>query len=378
MKTLQNILKTNRTLFSGVFALSLVFFSAFGVANTALAATPYLSVSSNGNNTIQINVTNADPNSSINLYYNFSSSSNVYVANIGTTNSSGYFSTTLNQGSYSIPQNAYVYVTVNGQSSTAVLWPNNNNNNYGSVTLSQSSLTLGYNQSANVNIYGGNGGYYVSSNSNSSVASATVNGSTLNINTYNTLGNSNITVCSYNNNGCATLYLYVQSNYNYNQPTYFSQSNISLNVGQGMAVTVYGSGSYTISNNSNPAVVSSLINGSVLNVYGSTPGTATLNVCSTSGSGGCASLYVTVGGYYNNGYTGYNNYNTYPYGYTTYNTYTSGQVLGASTDSSVYLSQVPSTGISWNLKVVLFLIGLFSWSLFAAYIYTAKQKRVVR
>ncbi len=397
MKNLiKSILKSHKALFAAVFSLSLVFTSAFGVVDVALASTPQLNVVANSGNQIQINVTNADMNSSVNLYYNFSSSSNIFVANLGTTNSSGYFSTTLNQNSYSIPQNAYVYVIVNGQSSNTVLWPNNVNN-YGSVTLSQTNLTLGYNQSGNVTIYGGNGGYYVSSNSNLSIVSASVSGSTLNLNTYNTTGNSTLTVCSYNNTGCATLYVYVQSNSNYNQPTYFSQSSININVGQGMAVTIYGSGSYTISSNSNPTAISSLVNGSILNVYGSAPGSGTLNVCSTSGNGGCASLYVTVGNYAynnnnNNGYTGYTtytsgtSYNGYPYGYTynnnAYNNNYSnrGKVLGASTDSPsrIYLSQVPSTGISLNLKVVLFLIGLLSWSLFAAYIYMAKQKKIVR
>lgn len=365
MKTLKNILKSRKSLFSGLFALYLV----FGGANIAFAATPSLSLSNTGNNVIQLNVTNADPNASINLYYNYSSSSNVYVANLGSTNSSGYFSTSLNQNSYSIPQNAYVYVIVNGQSSATVLWPSNNS--YGNVTLSQNSLTLGYNQSANVNVYGGNNGYYVSSNSNSSVASATLSGSTLNLITYNTTGNSTITVCSYNNNGCATLYVYVQSGGN-NQPTYFSQSSVNLSVGQGQAINIYGSGSYSISSNSNPTAISSIVNGSILNVYGSAPGSGTLNVCSTGG-GGCASLYVAVGGYV------YNNNNNTISGNYNYNTYYNGRVLGSTVDaSSVYLNQVPSTGISLNLKVVLFMIGLLTWSLFAAYIFVAKKRRVVR
>lgn len=391
MKNLiKSILKSHKNLFIGVYVLSLVLFSA----GVAFASTPSLSVVNNSANMVQLTVTNADPNSSVNFYNN----QGTYLANLGTTNSSGYFSTTLNQNAYSIQGGSYVFVTVNGQNSSSVLWPNNVNN-YGNVTLSQSSLTLGYNQSASVTIYGGNGGYYISSNSNSAFVSANISGSTLNVTTYNTTGNSTLTVCSYNNNGCATLYVYVQSNSNYNQPTYFSQSNISINTGQGQAITIYGSGSYNITSNSNPTAISALVSGSILNVYGSAPGTGTLNVCSTSGSGGCASLYVTVGGYYNgynnynnyyngynNGYTGYTTYNNgsyyngYPYGYTyntaAYNTYSTGRVLGASTDSSsVYLSQVPSTGISLSLKVVLFLIGLLTWSLFAAYIFMAKQKR---
>lgn len=388
MKTLQT---NKKGLFSGFLNLILVSIFTFGFAGVALASTPNLSVSNNGNNQVQISVTNADPNSTINLYYN----SGNFVANIGTTNSSGYFSTTLNQNSYSIPQNSYVYVMVNGQNSSSVLWPYNGNN-YGNISLSQTSLTIAYNQSASVSIYGGNGSYYISSNSNSSIASASISGSTLNVSAYSSIaGNTTITVCSYNTSGCATLYVYVQSGY-YNQPTYLSPSTLSLNAGQGQAVTISGSGSYSLSTNSNPTSISALISGSVLNVYGSAPGTGTLTVCSTSGSGGCANLYVTIGGSYNynnyNGYTNYYGYNNSYYnpGYTYsnggYNTYyvqgTSDQTpyysAVSSTGSQVYLNQVPATGISFaNLKTILFTLGLIFWSMFAAYIFMAKQKRKV-
>jgi hypothetical protein len=260
-----------------------------------------------------------------------------------------------------------------------------------------------------VNVYGGNGTYYISNSSNSGIASANISGSTVNVYGYNTTGNSTFTVCSYNNSGCATLYVSVQANYNNNQPTYFSQSTVNLSVGQGQAITVYGSGSYNISSNSNPTAISALVSGNILNVYGSAPGSGTLNICSTSGSGGCSSLYVVVaGGYYNNynyngsnnyyngynnGYTGYNynngynngyNYNNTGYSYNNgynYNTTyypQNGSVLGASTDvpSQVYLSQVPATGVSaTNLKTILFTLGLIIWSLFATYIFMAKQKR---
>ncbi|MEI8062203.1 MAG: hypothetical protein WCG97_02800 [bacterium] len=410
MKTLQ---KSKNGLFSGFLALSAALIFTFGFSGTALASTPYLSISNSGNNLLQVNVTNADPNSAITLYYGQSSGSGVYAATLGTTNSSGYFSTTLNQSSYSIPQNSYVYVMVNGQSSSSVLWPynNNNGNNYGNITLSQTSLNMSFNQSASVSIYGGNGSYYVSNNSNSGIASASVSGSSVNLYAYSAYGNTTITVCSYNNSGCATLYVYVQSNANNNQPTYVSPSTINLNIGQGQAVSISGSGSYNISSNSNPTAISALISGSVVNVYGSAPGSGTLNICSTT-TGGCASLYVVVGNSYynyNNGYNGYNNtnYNNgYNNGYAYNNTYYSngynngnyntyynhqpGYVLGASTDtpyyssvsstrgsrSQVYLNQVPATGISFaSLKTILFSVGLIIWSLFAAYIFMAKQRR---
>ncbi len=300
MKNLiKGILKRHKSLFVSVYVLSLVLFSAGPV----FASTPSLGVFNNSGSLVQINVNNADANYPVNLYYNTSSSSNIYITNLGTTNSSGYFSTTLNYNSYSIPQNAYVYVIVNGQSSNQIIWPSST----------------------------------------------------------------------------------------YNQSTYLSQSNININVGQGQSIAISGSGSYSLSSNSNPTAISSIVSGSTLNVYGSAPGSGTLNVCSTSGSGGCATLYVTVGNYINSntnytGYTTYTNgasYNGYPYGYTYstagYNSYNNqGRVLGASTGSSIYLSQIPSTGISFaNLKTTLFMVGLLSWSVFAAYIFTAKKRKIL-
>jgi hypothetical protein len=43
--------------------------------------------------------------------------------------------------------------------------------------------------------------------------------------------------------------------------------------------------------------------------------------------------------------------------------------------AGVFLSQVPATGIdAANLKMILFVVGLFAWSLFAAYIISFKRK----
>lgn len=392
---MKNIKRQLGFLFSGV----LTFVAVFGFSSLAQAATPTLSVSNTGSNLVILTVTNADPNSSISLFRNQPNSSAVFVATIGTTNSSGYFSTTLNQNSYFIPQNSNVYVLVNGQASSGVMWPNYAGSQ-GNISLSQTSVTLALNQSASVNVYGGNGSYYVSSNSNSSVASATLNGSTLNIYSNSISGNTTITICSYNTNGCATLYIYVQTNYNQNIS--LSQSSLSLYVGRGQAISIYGGGSYSISSNSNPTAISSLISGNTLNVFGSAPGSGTLNICSSSGSAGCATLNVTVGGYYP-GYTGYTGYNNYTGGnyYNAYYTsqpspyyvqsylnqapyysnlnqqqYYSNLSTTGRTGSQIYLSQVPATGISFaNLKTILFVLGLSIWSIFAAYIYMAKQKR---
>ncbi len=45
--------------------------------------------------------------------------------------------------------------------------------------------------------------------------------------------------------------------------------------------------------------------------------------------------------------------------------------------SGIYLSQVPSTGISFGLKMTLFTVGILLWSLFAAYIINAKRNKTL-
>jgi hypothetical protein len=130
-------------------------------------------------------------------------------------------------------------------------------------------------------------------------------------------------------------------------------------------------------------------------VYGNNPGSATINICTQNSGTSCASLYVTVSGNYYNGnynyynnYNGYNGYNYYNGGYThsypttytnpvTYTypatTYTSGSSVGNSV-SGVFLSQVPSTGISFGLKMALFTLGLLLWSMFAAFMIARKKE----
>ena len=170
-------------------------------------------------------------------------------------------------------------------------------NNYGGqVSLSQSSISLNVGGSGSVSIYG-NGGYYVSSNSNSSVATANISGSTLNVYGSN-YGNSTITVCQNNGNQCATLYVTVQYGSGTNTTggaITFSQTNPSLSIGQNVSVSIYGgSGSnYNLAYNSNASVVQANLSGSTMTISGSSNGSAAIVVCSAANS--CSALTVIVG-----------------------------------------------------------------------------------
>ncbi len=364
--------------FSAIFfslILTVMFFPHFGLADTV-----GLSVSSMSNNRVQINV-NGDSNYSVDLFYQVSPSSpTIPVGSIGTTDSSGYFSAILNSGSYNLSSGYRVYVEVNGQQSNTVIWPSSDNNNNDQITFSQNNIELDYNQSITVNIYGGSGSYYISSNSNSDFVNASISGnqiylSTDNNNQYN--GDSaTIRVCSRNgNSSCGYLYV-TQSGNNNNEQVSFSQNNINLNIGQQVQTTIYGSGSYYISNNSNSNVVNAYLNGNTLNITGSQSGSATIRVCSNNSNSSCGNLHVSVSGNYYNNNNGY--YNNPPIVYVQNPTtpmYTQSIYGGLGTPSAgVFLSHVPSTGISFNLKMALFFIGLFMWSAFGAFMILSYQE----
>ncbi len=429
--TLSAQIKAKIALFVAVFSIFAL--ATATVPQIAEAATPTLAFASAGTNYVQISV-QGDQNQAVNLYYYNPGMSTINtVGSIGTTNASGYFSTTLYTSSYNIPSGASVYVVVNGQQSSTATWPTTSG---GNVYLSQSNVTMNQGQNSYVSISGGTGNnYYINSNSNSSIAGATISGSTLTINAV-APGYVTINVCSLSSSAsCASLSVTVNStwggnngnNGNYSGQIYLSPSSVTVAPGQTQTVTIsnynsgynygnqYGYQNYYIANNPGSQYFSASISGNTVTVYGNNPGSATINVCSQYSGTSCASLYVTVsnnyynGNYYNGGnynnYNGYNGYNngsyyggttyTYPYNYyytnpTTYSypstytytnpvtytypstTYTSGSNLGSSV-SGVFLSHVPATGISFGLKMTLFTIGLSLWSLFAAFMIARKK-----
>ncbi len=384
------------------------------IPQIAQAATPTLAFAQSGTNSIQISVY-GDPNQVVNMYYyNIGSTISNSVGSIGTTNSSGYFSNTLNTGAYNIPAGASVYVVVNGQQSSTATWPSTTG---GNIYLSQSNVIMNQGQTTSVSISGGNGSnYYVNSNSNSTVVGTSISGSVLTLNALTT-GYVTINVCSLGTTTtCAPLSVTVNSSWGGTNSglIYLSPSSITIAPGQTQTVYInnYNSGNYYnqyynqgyyISNNPGSQYFSASISGNTVIVYGNNPGSATINICSQYSGTSCASLYVTVssnyynGNYYNNynGYNGYNYYNggytysypttytnpvTYTYPATTYtsysgNTYSSGSSVGSSV-SGVFLSQVPSTGISFGLKMTLFTLGLLLWSMFAAFMITRKKDMV--
>lgn len=247
-----------------ILSLALVFFVAFGAST--LADTLYLSQTNIYIATGQTFVVTANNGGSMYL----SSNSNTGVATVTiNSNSASFYGSSAGNSTVVLCQSGYVascgtvYVTVGTN-----YYNNNNNynNTYGNLGLNISSLTLTAGGYATVTSANYSGALYVSSNSNSSVASVSTS--------------SLIAGCN-------------------------PGANYSVLTGQPCYATTY------LSNNNGSAVISAL-----------TAGSTTIVLCQTGGSV-CGTLYVTVTGnnittssyIYNPGYT----YQTYNTGYTNQN-----------------------------------------------------------
>jgi len=280
-------------------------------------ATLYVTVTGNnyGNGNIYFSPSSvslaAGQSSTVSIYnnnynsgsYYVSSNSNSSVATASISGSSLYVSGLIAgstniivcQSSYS-SSCATLYITVSGSSCGY------SGCSSGNIYFSPSSVSLAAGQSSTVSVYNNynSGSYYISSNSNSSVASASVSGSSLYVSGLTT-GSTNIIVCqSGYSSSCATLYVTVTGNNYGGGSIYFSPSSVSLAAGQSSTVSVYNnnynSGSYVLSSDSNSSVANASISGSSLYVSGLTAGSTNIMVCQSGYSSSCATLYVTVTG----------------------------------------------------------------------------------
>ncbi len=263
----------------------------------------YIYVTVGGSATGSITFSQNNPvlnvNQSFNVYvYSPSGAGNFYVQsvtpnNIVSTSISGSSlnlygqsngSATVTVCQYNTSYCGYLYVTVGNGGGSGNIW------------LNQTSVNLNTNQNTSVVINGTSGSYYVSSNSNSWVASASISGNMLYV-TALQAGNTTISVCQNNSSGCATLYVTVNGGTS-GGSVWFSNQNPSLTVGQSQNITIssnyYGS-NYYISSNSNSNAVTASISGSNLYIYGQQSGSSTITVCQYNNSQ-CGSLYVTVSG----------------------------------------------------------------------------------
>ena len=173
--------------------------------------------------------------------------------------------------------------------------------NTSTITLGQTNVPLQIGQTQTVSI-SGSGSYYISSNTNQSVAQATVGGSNLSV-TGLTVGSTTISVCQ-SNGQCATLYIGVSgSTTNPSSGSSivgtsfltFSSPTPTIALGQSTGITISGgvTNAYTVVYNSSTSVVSTVVTGSVISLTGVQNGYAVVVVCDTYNN--CGSLPVHIG-----------------------------------------------------------------------------------
>ncbi len=269
-------------------------------SSLSFCGTIYATVTGGSSGTLSLSQTSmslsAGQSSSATIYgsgsYYVSSNSNSSIASASVTGSilyvngltNGSSTITVCQSNYS-SQCANLFVTVTGYGGGSTIW------------FSPSSVNLNLAQTMTVSITGGNNyytnNYYVSSNSNSAVVTASITGNNLYV--YgNGIGNSSLVICQSGYSNCGTLYITVGINYNGGSLS-LSQTSVNLSLYQTSNVTIYGGGSNYISSNSNAGVITATISGNLLTLYANSTGSTTVVICQNS-SVSCANLYVTVGG----------------------------------------------------------------------------------
>jgi hypothetical protein len=264
----------------------------------AKAATPTLSLVSNGDgDTVQINV-NGDPSVGVLLFY---SKTNIgsQISSLGTTNASGYLSVSISSSGYGIANNSTVYVKTNGLNglqSASVAWPTISLNGVFSLNPTGLVMTVGQSSAITANNTGSNS-LYLSNNSNPQVAVANINGSQINVSAIGN-GSTVLTICALPNSqnsqtNCASAYVTVQNSGA--QALTFSLSNVTVAIGQSVPITISGgNGSYSVFNNANSSVIQTGISGNTITLSTTaTSGSSAITVCA-SDMGACGIINATA------------------------------------------------------------------------------------
>ncbi len=160
-----------------------------------------------------------------------------------------------------------------------------------SFSLQNPVMTVG--QSQSIAIYSTNGvnTYTISNNTSASIVSLSLSGSSLYLVGQN-VGSSTITVCQTSSTVCGTLYVTVNGA---GGGLTFSPSNVNVALNQNQTVSITGgSGSYYISNNSNPSAAAVSLQSNSLYVTGLNAGTSSVTVCQNNNSSVCGVMSITV------------------------------------------------------------------------------------
>jgi hypothetical protein len=168
------------------------------------------------------------------------------------------------------------------------------------VSLSQNNVNLSSRQTIELTMFGPQGGFVVSSNSNPTAVTPSISGGSSSLVLYgnDTAGTATIVVCSTtSSSNCATLTATVSGT-----PAVIpggltlSPNSLVLTPAQTQFVTISGgpNNTYYLSGNSNSSVVQATLSGNSLTLVGGTTGTATVSVCSASINATCGTVSVTT------------------------------------------------------------------------------------
>jgi ferredoxin len=274
-----------------IFAAFLAIFAVLS-ASEARASFPTLTLSTSGSS-VQAIVSNADPNSTVMLFYPSGSTSK--SVNIGTTNSNGYLTAPITGSTYGITTGNPVYAVVNQGHSATATWPAVSSASTGqTLYLTQNSVTIGIAQTSNITASNVVGTLSVPGNTNPNAITASANGN--NISVYGvSAGTGVVTVCD-TSSGCVTVNVTVQPADMMSPPVYLNPNNPTITAGQGLTVSItgYASGPYYISNNTGSNFVSTAISGNSLILTGLSSGTSNITVCAAGGQ--CGSMLVIISG----------------------------------------------------------------------------------
>lgn len=157
------------------------------------------------------------------------------------------------------------------------------------LSFSQSNPSISIGQTSTITITGSTGGYYISSNSNSGVAQASISGSTLSL--YgSSYGSATIVVCS-SSGSCGSVFATVAGGGGGGNIS-LGQSSLVLVTGQVVSIPISGGSLPYSTFNTQNGIVTASISNNLLTVTGVAAGSTSVNVCSSGG--GCVVLSVVV------------------------------------------------------------------------------------
>ncbi len=296
-------MKLRITLFLALFLGSFVF-----SAQSAIASTPFYSATFDSSaNALRINVSGANSFSQIDFFGRQGGDVWTQITNVGRTDQFGSFNGLVYPGLNFYSGNVETYVVVNGQQSSVItLSPfgcfNFNNCNNSVLASSTTTVSLNVSNSATVNFFPRNNtGLMITNFPDSSIASASLNGNSLNI-FANRSGNTSVRVCNNFQTECAAIFISV-SGFGGPQLT-FSRNDIFMQIGENATVSVSNSFSnsfLSISSNSNPDAVTASISGGIVNLRANNSGSAVIVVCPQNFTANCGNLRVNVGNFNSGG-----------------------------------------------------------------------------